>query len=487
MSAENPFARDYIRRTERIKALSTFDQFLAGIHRAFAPIPGGQGTDLEPLYEEFKRIAGRGGGPESPPPPEALAELDAKLDAAAAQLRAAEMRLSPSLTRRYFERVRPSDERIPFYLLRFYLSQPETDEDLLDKVDYLSTVAAAGNANPVAAPARSRDEIYELFERLLSDSAWPRIDGEAAPEIARAFDDLAAQISAAKGFDELAGEGRIESLRTLKRQVSRGLAHPAILTAAALCNLKAREVFRQLYEKEERVLRDVVRRIDELEKRFPTNEFEESAKVRRFRESRRELDRQVAEGSVRWRQLVEVHQAATDALRMLGGVEPGARAADEAVADGGVALEGADDPFWRPCLRRILSAVEAGDAVRSVEGWRALAECKLDAWEADAARRAIARRSLTKPDRVVLFAAALRVKAESETEATRKCGGGVPADLLREARTTLAHASELDRAFAGFAIATHGAEVAQDIRRWTRTRLRLLHATSALWLALDGC
>ena len=80
-----------------------------------------------------------------------------------------------------------------------------------------------------------------------------------------------------------------------------------------------------------------------------------------------------------------------------------------------------------------------------------------------------------------------RVKAESETEATRKCGGGVPADLLREARTTLAHASELDRAFAGFAIATHGAEVAQDIRRWTRTRLRLLHATSALWLALDGC
>jgi hypothetical protein len=485
MLAENPFEGDYIRRAERFKALSTFDQFLAGMHRAFVPVQGGHGVDLDPLYDEFKRLSGPAGSG-APASEEALAVLDAKLDAAAAQLRASEMALSPSLTRRYFEKVRPSDERIPFYLLRFYLSLPEADEDLLDKVDYLSTVAAAGNPNPVAAPARSREEIRGLFEKLLSESTWPRIDGEAVPEITKAFDDLSAQIASAKGFDELAGEGRIESLRTLKRQVSRGLAHPEILTAAALCNLKARAAFRQLFEKEEHLLREVGRRIDELESRLPHSELEEEAKVRRFRESRRELDRQLAEGSVRWRQLVEVHQAATDALRMLSGVDPGGRSAGESGSDGGMVLEGADDPFWRPCLRRILSAVEAGDAVKSVEGWRALSECKLDAWEADAARRAIARRSLTKPDRVVLFAAALRVKAESETEATRRSGGSIPPDLLRQARATLSHASELDRTFAGFAIATHGAEVAEDVRRWTRTRLRLLHATSALWLALDG-
>jgi hypothetical protein len=485
MSVENPFEEDYIRRTERFKALSTFDQFLAGIRRAFVPIQGGHGVDLDPLYEELKRVLGT---PDARIDvlPEALGDLDTKLDFATSQLRGAEMALSPSLTRRYFERVRPLDERIPFYLLRFYLSIPDADEDLRDKVDYLSTVAAAGNSNPVASPSRSREEIRGLFERLLADSVWPRIDGEAVPEIARAFDDLAAQIANAQGFDELAGEGLIESLRTLKRQVSRGLAHPEILTAAALCNLKARAVFRQLFEKEEQVLREVGRRIDELEGRSPATEPEDAAKLKRFRESRRELDRQAEAGTVRWRQLVEVHQAATDALRMLSGVDPGRRSPTAPGEDEGVPLEGADDPFWRPCLRRVLSAVEAGDTVQSIEGWRALAECKLDPWEADAARRAIARRSLTKPDRVVLFAAALRVKAESETEATRRSMGSVAPDLLRNARATLMHASELDRTFAGFAIATHGAEVAEDIRRWTRTRLRLLHATSALWLALDG-
>jgi hypothetical protein len=125
--------------------------------------------------------------------------------------------------------------------------------------------------------------------------------------------------------------------------------------------------------------------------------------------------------------------------------------------------------------------------VRSVEAWRALADCKLDEWEADAARRAIARKELTRPERVVLFAAALRVKAEAETEATRRNGASaISLDALREARASLSHASELDRTFASFAAVGHGDEAADEVRRWTRTRLRLLHATSGLWLALDS-
>jgi hypothetical protein len=478
---------DYIRRTERFKALSTFDQFLRGIHRGFLPIQGGLESDLGDLFRDLKlgssltSLASHGFPADTSPE-----GLDAKLAAAAARLRAVDIPLSPSLTRRYFEKVRPSDARVPFYLLRFYLLQPDTDENMLDKVDYLATVLAAGTPDPAAPVTRSREESRQIFERLLKESAWPRIDSEAVPEIVRAFDDVATQISAARGFQELADKGYIENLRTLKRQVSRGLGHPEILAATAACNLTARAVFSRLYEREERNLREAARRIDDLEKRIPQGQIVELEPLHRFRESRRELQRQTVEGTIRWRQLVQVQRAASDALRTLAGPETEPETAESPAAVG-APLEETSDKFWGPCLKRILSAVEAGDSVRSVEAWRALADCKLDEWEADAARRAIARKELTRPERVVLFAAALRVKAEAETEATRRNGASaISPDALREARATLSHASGLDRTFASFAAVGHGDEAADEVRRWTRTRLRLLHATSGLWLALDS-
>ena len=43
--------------------------------------------------------------------------------------------------RRFADKIRPQDERSAFYLLRFYFSQSDVDEDLIDKVDFLATVA----------------------------------------------------------------------------------------------------------------------------------------------------------------------------------------------------------------------------------------------------------------------------------------------------------------------------------------------------------
>src|SRR6266540_252678 len=286
------------------------------------------------------------------PPTELLRDLEAKFDAAGSQLRAVDIRLSPSLTRRYFEKVRPTDAKIPFHLLRFYASYPQTDEDLLDKVDYLATVLAAGSPDPAALLQRSRGEIRELFDSVLAGSAWPRVDDDTATEIARAFDEVAAQIASVTGFGSLAEEGWIESLRNFKRQVSRGLAHPEILTAAALCSLAARAAFRRLYEREERILRGATRRIEELEHRSSLGEMEGSAALRLFEDARRELDRQIAEGSVRWRQLLEAQQAASEALKMLGVPELGAD--EETGTEAEATLGGLEDPFWGPCLRRMI-------------------------------------------------------------------------------------------------------------------------------------
>jgi hypothetical protein len=354
---------------------------------------------------------------------------------------------------------------------------------MLDKVDYLATVAAAGSPESLAPAARSREEIRALFDQLLAGAAPTPIDDEVVPEIARAFDELASQIGAATEFGHLAGEGWLEDLRTLKRRAARGLSHPEILTAVVSCNLTARETFRRLYEKEERALREASDRITEIESRASPMELEAEAALRRFRESRSAVDSQAAEGTIRWRQLLDLQRAASAALKALGQGEPEPLEKMGNVADVKRPVRETEDPFWGTCFRRVLASVEDSQGENS----KGSAEFDLEAWEKEAALRWIASAPLSRSENAVLSAAALRIKAESETEAARGWEGPeIPPDLLREARATLSHVSELDRTFGelvGAPSAFSGAR--EEARHWMRTRLRLLHAASALWLELD--
>ncbi len=496
MSAEKSrsFEQDYIRLTEAFKALSVFDQFLRGLQRAFFSTQSAHPVDLAPLYEELKNLPSRWNAG----PPETVEastrDLQARLDDASHRLRQVEAPTSPSLVRRYFEKVCPGDPRIPFYLLRFYLSHPETedlapaetDEDLVDKVDYLATVLASGSPGHAAEPAKSREEIRQLFEQVLVGAAWPRIDDDLAPEIVKAFDELASRIAQTHEFVELVGEGGIEGLRNIKHRVSRGLAHPDILAAAVSCNLTARSVFQRLYEKEARALRETAARIAEIEGSLSSGDVAVSATLDRYRESRSELEQQTSEGSVRWRQVLDLKHAAAEVLKTLGESEPGALEGEAASRVSGRALpEDGGDRFWELCMRSFLSSVgAAGTTDAFVDDSGLPADSRLEPWEWEVGRRAIERGSLSNSDRIVLRAAALRIHAENEIEAFRNSSGGAtPPQLASEARATLEHAEELERAFAELERQPKAEDV--DLRRRTRTRLRLQHATSGLRLALD--
>src|SRR5262249_40040526 len=220
---------DYIRLTERFKALWTFHQFLRGICKTFgAPSPDA-GTDFNALYEDVKAAGAELGAN----PPESVShrihELSARLEAVAADLRETDRRISPSLVRRFFDRIRPQDEKIAFYLLRFYFSQTDVDEDVIDKADFLATVAATGRPEPEATATRPRAAIRQLFESVTSSSVWPRIETGMTPAIVRAFDELAADVTQAREFEQLLTERLLNNARTMKRRVATGLADPDIL------------------------------------------------------------------------------------------------------------------------------------------------------------------------------------------------------------------------------------------------------------------
>ncbi|MFN2387663.1 MAG: hypothetical protein ABR576_15510 [Thermoanaerobaculia bacterium] len=481
---------DYIRLTERFKALWTFNQFLRGVYKTFFSSEPGYKLDFNALYEEIRAVAAQINTalPEAVAP--RLRELWEKLDAFARELRETDRRVSPSFVRRFFEKVRPQDEKIAFHLLRFYFSQSEVDEDVIDKVDFLATVAATGRADPEASLTRPRVAIQKLFESVTAASVWPRLESGMTPPIVRAFDELATDMNRAREFEDLVSERLLNNVRTMKRRVASGLANPDILTAVACCNLTTRSVFHRLYEKEERRLDEATGRITDLERELTRGgEEKASEEFRRFRESRIRYDRQATERNLRAQHIHELKHAISEVLQKfdISGLE--AQDIDEALElVEEVEGEEHEAAFWKPSMDRLLGAVELYDEghgpVRpEIPG---LAHLKLEPWELLAARKTVAAggEPPSDRDRALLQAAVLRVKAEQELEALAASAAPSP-DLLRAARATLARASQLDARMTVAIEEAHLGEAEAETRSWTRSRFRLLGATADLWLGLD--
>ncbi|HEY6929962.1 MAG TPA: hypothetical protein VJA66_09835 [Thermoanaerobaculia bacterium] len=486
---------DYIRLTERFKALWTFHQFLRGVYKTFFSSEPGYSLDFNTLYEEVRGIAAQinTGSPEAVEP--LIRNLWTQLDGVTTLLREVDRKVSPSFVRRFFEKVRPQDEKIAFYLLRFYFSQPDVDEDVVDKVDFLATVAATGRSDPDASATKPRTQIRKFFESLTSATVWPRLDNAMTPAIVRAFDELAHDVATAREFEDLLTQRLLNNVRTMKRRVSTGLAHPEILTAVAWCNLTTRSVFHRLYEKEERRIDEMTGRITDLERELtrggeegggPPDEF------RRFRDSRIRFDRQAMDLNLRAEHVVELKRAIGDVLNKFD--ISGLAAADiddalELVEE--VEPDGRDEAFWKACLDRLVSAVELyDDGVGPLRtNLAGLSHLNLESWELAAARRTVSNKSSppSDADALILRAAGLRVKAETEAEELKAVGEqGAPAELVRAARGTLARAPQIDKSLIQVVEAMDADRSAQEVRWWNRTRFRLLRATASLWLNLDA-
>jgi hypothetical protein len=61
-----------------------------------------------------------------------------------------------------------------------------------------------------------------------------------------------------------------------------------------------------------------------------------------------------------------------------------------------------------------------------------------------------------------------------------------PPETLRAARATLGRAPMLDAALSAVIDEAEAVSSSEEIRSWTRTRFRLLRATSDLWLMQDA-
>jgi len=302
---------------------------------------------------------------------------------------------------------------------------------------------------------------------------------------------------ASQEFEDLVTARLLNNVRTMKRRVASGLANPEVLAAVAACNLKTRSVFRRLYDREERRLEEATERIGDLEKELTRGGLESPSgdEFQRFHESRVRFERQSKESNLKALHVVELKEAIGEVLGRFELTGLAAEDIDEALdLVEEVESDAADDAFWKPYLDRILSPVEmnddgSGPLRTDLEG---LENLRLEPWELKAARRAVAAGGDPpgERDRILLRAVALRLKAEEETRALRvaAAAGSAPpsAELLRSAKATLGRVPSLDAVLSSIIDESEAVNSSEEIRSWTRTRFRLLRATSDLWLMQDA-
>ena len=484
---------DYIRLTERFKALWTFQQFLLGVHKMFLSGEPDTTHDFSALYEEIRAIGERVHSESSREMTPRLRAVVERLDLLSGQLRAADRSVSPSFVRRFFERVRPQDEKTALQLLRFYFSQPDADVDVVDKVNFLATVVAAASSDPASSAARPRAELHRLFELATSMSVWPRSSDSEATAIAYVINEVAGKVARAPTFEELMSGALIEEFRAVKRRIGSSLAHPEVLSAAACANLSTRSAFARLYRSEEKVLAEATTRIEGLERKLRHGGGEElPEELRRFRETHDHFRREALASNLRANDVVLLKTVIDDVLQKFD-LEVLDEPLDE--ADRSEPLERADsetsdDSFWSPFIGRILAVIEIEADGRGAlqTGADGLAQLRLEPWELQALRRVVTAGGEPKSDRdrTLLRSVALRLKAEEESEILRTTADGPRSiELLRRARASIARAPELDGKISHIIRVAHEAGLIRHVREWTRTRFQLLRSIADLWLMQD--
>jgi hypothetical protein len=484
---------DYIRATERFKTLWSFQQFLRGVHKTFFPADPRTTPDLSSLSEEIRSIGRRIQDEPSKAAAPRLKDLSQRLDRMTVELRQVDRNISPSFVRRFFEQVRPQSERTAFQLLRFYFSQPETDVDVIDKVNFLATVVAAGSSDPSAYAARPKNELRGLLEDVTASAVWPRPSDPEAFAIAYVVNELSAKLSRARTFGELTNRGPLDEFRAVKRKIGASLVHPEVLTAVVYGNLSTREAFSRLYRSEEKLLDEATARIGELERelRRGSGEVPLPEDLRRFRETREQLQRRALQPDV----------PPTDAARPVSPTGGVLRGLDLAVFEGPIDGRSApgpqeeptapvdDEAFWKPLVGRILGAVEKHDDRGSLQTGRdELAQLRLERRELEIARRVMSAggEARNDRDRTLLRAVSLRLRAEEQAELLRNTADEPRSrEALTRARETIARAPELDAKISRIIDVAGEAKLSEQVRVWTRARLRLLRAIAELWLMQD--
>ncbi len=262
--------RRYVDLASRFKSAWTFHQFLQGIQKFFAEVEIGRyPSDFQEIHGTLKSIADNLNGGEGDRLSRQLDQVERQLAQMTGILSATDSRVSASLLRQFFDRVKNFDEQILAQMVRFYLAN-SSDSSLggerQDKLDFLvSKLSEELDRVTGLFVLRDPTRLRELFEGFWA--ALPGVEIEPAMLASRRaqVEEFRRELAGLGSFEALTGGGFIQRYRELKHEMGRYLFHPELMAVIVETNLAVKNKVRQYYRSEEQRIVDESNRILELE------------------------------------------------------------------------------------------------------------------------------------------------------------------------------------------------------------------------------
>ncbi|PYQ32060.1 MAG: hypothetical protein DMF56_02885 [Acidobacteria bacterium] len=495
-----PLQKRYERISDRLKAAWTSHQFVTGTYHHFLAAPLPYNVDFTRIYHRLRDLATTMEQGKLIATIAAVTDLEDALDRVTRYLLAADDAISPSLLRRFFERLKRQDDTIIEYLIRFYLYADAVEADRRDKLDFLFTrlgedFDARRGEYVTRESLELRPRVMELVS-LLNVASAPR---EEVVRVTRAVRSMRDDISTASKFDDLAERNLLKDARTFKHRVGDLFFDPDVLLAIIELNVAAKNHFLRLYRGEEqRILEDSAKLMehgDAIERNFGDANPALIEEIARFREFKERFDSLRAQSNIKYDVVSRLKTSMNNILAQLDrGLDVEEEAPEELPAqffDDAQHVEDVTSRFGRgePLLDFL---VRIGVAIES--GQRDTLLLRLEPWEVAAYEKLLGRRDAeSENDTEELWmlhvrAAALRVKVDEEATilATAIAAGVHPeATLFTRAKQSLDLAKELDALFADFLQEAVYYSNRQILHQLYRSRFRLLRGFSGLWLIYD--
>ena len=511
----------YVRLTDRCRSQWTFYQFLQGVFKHLREEPCPITIDFQGLFAQLRELGQELSSSQTARTEKLLEQLGIRLDEQVRSLSQVDVKIPPSLLRRFFDSLRNQDEKILLAIIKFYLDGAELEEDVVDKIDILLTRLVEIPRPDGHSLIRERHEIERLVQPLLQHRQPVALPENEIVILLNALGDLKAEIVSLRTFTELAGGGALDRFRTLKRRLGDKLLHPRLLPAMLETTVTIKNRFRELWEDEEPQLLDDTNRVMELRKQLANHPEMMTAELRdsleMFAAARRKFDQQRQEENLRRVDVLELRRTLDRLLEQFDSAMPtvppapsGADAADTRIvtapdapedpgepaveaAPADVAAHFPPDPLLQEYLSKIMFVLELVGRERPAEEVahaKELVTLRLEPWEVEAGQRIMNGRSASttlagERDRLWVHGAALRVRLDEEAreiDRLQKRGSERLAEVLERSSQSLLRAGELERRFQWFIDDALYRGDTEHLQHLYRSRFRLLRAYSGLWL-----
>lgn len=492
--------RRYVDLAGRFKAAWTFHQFLEGVRKFFSeveigPAPG----DFQEVHGLLKQVADGLTGPASDRAALQIEQAGQRLDQIVGALAASDERITTSLVRQFFERVKNFDDQVLTQMVRFYLvlaAEKGLAGDRLDKVDYLVTKLSE-EALPTGDlvlrdPTRLR-EIYAGFwaalEGLTPEPAWINERRTELAEIRR-------EIGAVSALGELNQNRLVVQFRGLKQTLGRFLIHPELLTAVVETNLALKNKVRKHFHLEEQRILSESQRIFELESRVMLDDGLDQD-LTEFRRSFEEFEKKQRSANVKLEDLAFLR-------RQVEGLMPRLTRPTVEVGTGGASGDGTGALSMPPPgpstgqtlgwhYEEILEALGGTDnqaPPKTVALSREIYHLRLEPREVTAYRRLhVLHDGEEEPERFLLEAAALRLRINQEaaeiTDLLDESSVTKDAPVFVRARQTAKVADAYVQRFGAYVDSAIQDGAFGEAQQLQLLRMRLIRDYSGLWLLVN--